>query len=138
MLAAMALTAGLCALTGMAPGLLYALLPFTVDYTPYTAGHVLESLQLLAGTLAGFLLVRRRLGGEATVTLDFDRLYRRLGRLVTERVAPGVAAVANWIEAGSCAALARSPAAFGSAVTGPVGYAVLVAVVALGLALLLF
>jgi multicomponent Na+:H+ antiporter subunit D len=138
MLAAMALTAGLCVLTGVAPGLLYALLPFAVGYTPYTAGHVLESLQMLAGTLAGFLLVRARLGGKATITLDFDRLYRMVGRWITETVAPRVAAGANWIEAGSAAVLARSPAVLGPAVTGPVGYAVLVAVVALGLALLAF
>lgn len=138
MLAAMALTAGLCALTGMAPGLLYALLPVAVDYTPYTAEHVLESLQILAGTLAGFLLVRGRLGGKATVTVDFDRLYRRVGGLISDTIAPRVAAAANWIEASSGVLLARSPAVFGPAITGPVGYAVLVAVVALGLALLVF
>jgi multicomponent Na+:H+ antiporter subunit D len=138
MLAAMALTAGLCALTGMAPGLLYTLLPFAVGYTPYTAGHVLESLQLLAGTLGGFLLLRAWLAGQATVTLDFDRLYRWLGRLVVDGLAPRVAAAADWIEASSCALLARSPAVVGPVVTGPVGYAVLVALAALGLALLAF
>ena len=138
MIVAMALTAALCALTGMAPGLLYALLPAPVHYAPYTAGHVLESLQLLAGTLAGFLLLRARLGGEPTVTLDFDRLYRRLGRLITDAVAPRAAAAADSIEQASAALLGRSPAALGPAVAGPVGYAVLVAVAAIGLALLAF
>jgi multicomponent Na+:H+ antiporter subunit D len=135
MLAAMGLAAALCALTGMAPGLLYALLPFPVTWAPYTAFHVMESLQLLAGTAVGFALLRRHLGGEPTVTLDTDRLYRAAAWAVARWVAPAVARAAAGLEATVEAAL-WAPRPRPRRVVGiPVGYAVLVAVAALGLAL---
>lgn len=82
MLLAMGLAAFLCIGIGVAPGALYALLPFPVDYEPYTARHVLTTLQLLLGTGVAFILLVRHLGGEPTVTLDTDWVYRRGGRLV--------------------------------------------------------
>ncbi|MBI3029685.1 MAG: Na(+)/H(+) antiporter subunit D [Candidatus Rokubacteria bacterium] len=82
MLLAMGLAAFLCIGIGVAPGALYALLPFPVDYRPYTARHVLTTLQLLLGTGVAFMLLVRHLGGEPTVTLDTDWVYRRGGRLV--------------------------------------------------------
>lgn len=136
MLAAMLATAGLCALTGMAPGLLYGLLPYQVQWRPYTADHVLESLQLLAGTLVGFLLLRRQLGGEPTVTLDAHRLYQAIGRLITARVAPALARAADLAEAASYAIVA-SPPPTRPALSQPIGYAALLAVLLLGIALIL-
>jgi multicomponent Na+:H+ antiporter subunit D len=136
MLAAMAAAAALCAVTGMAPGLLYALLPFPVEWQPYTAGHVLEALQLLAGTLVGFLLLRRHLAGESTVTRDAHRLYQAAGRLVATRIAPAVARAADLAEAASYA-LVTLPAPAALTRPQPIGYAVLLAVATLGLALLL-
>ena len=44
---AMIIFAGLCILLGVFPELLYPLLPYTVEYQPYTAGKVLFYLQLL-------------------------------------------------------------------------------------------
>ena len=82
MLLAMGLAACLCIGIGVAPGALYALLPFPVDYRPYTARHVLTTLQLLLGTGVAFMLLVRHLGGEPTVTLDTDWVYRQGGRLV--------------------------------------------------------
>jgi len=82
MLLAMGLAAFLCIGIGVAPGALYALLPFPVDYRPYTARHVLTTLQLLLGTGVAFMLLVRHLGGEPTVTLDTDWVYRQGGRLV--------------------------------------------------------
>jgi hypothetical protein len=57
---------------------------------------------------------------------------------VVTGLAGRAAAAADGLEAGSRALVGRSPAAPRPVVTGPVGYAVLVAVVALGLALLAF
>jgi multicomponent Na+:H+ antiporter subunit D len=76
MMAAMGLAAAVCIVTGVAPSLLYRFLPHGMDYAPYTADHVVQALQLLCGTALGFWLLRSRLGGEPTVTLDVDRLYR--------------------------------------------------------------
>jgi multicomponent Na+:H+ antiporter subunit D len=75
---AMGLSAALCFVTGVAPGpTLYALLPFDATYAPFTAHHFVEMLQLMTGTALGFWLLRVKLGGAATVTLDTDILYRK-------------------------------------------------------------
>jgi multicomponent Na+:H+ antiporter subunit D len=134
MLAAMAATSGLCVLTGIWPAPLYALLPYPVDYAPYTTAHVLETLQLLAGTLLGFLLLRDRLRGAAKVTRDFDRVYRALGRAVTRGLAAPVARLADAMEARADAMVDR-PLAAAARIPLPVGYAVLVVVTALGVTL---
>lgn len=77
MLAAMALTSALCIGLGVAPGWLYARLPFPpVDYQPFTAAHVIEVLLVMAFTLAGFVWLRDRLVPHDTITLDTDWLYR--------------------------------------------------------------
>jgi multicomponent Na+:H+ antiporter subunit D len=78
----MGLTAGLCVAIGVYPSLLYNLLPFTVNYLPYTATHVVQTMQLLMLTGLGFWLLINKLGGEATITLDTDWFYRRPSRLV--------------------------------------------------------
>ena len=79
MMVAMAVTALLCVGTGVAPGLLYPLLPHAkaaAAYHPYTAGHVIGAIELLLGTALGFWLLRKKLGAKPAVTLDVDRLYR--------------------------------------------------------------
>ncbi|GAH52052.1 unnamed protein product, partial [marine sediment metagenome] len=43
----MALAAGICIAIGVYPAPLYNLLPFAVDYQPYTAIHLIETMQLL-------------------------------------------------------------------------------------------
>jgi multicomponent Na+:H+ antiporter subunit D len=132
---AMALTAGLCALTGTVPSLLYALLPYPVTYEPYTTAHVLESVGLLAGTAVGFFLLARHLGGEPTVTLDADRLYRGLGRLVSAGLAPAAARAADLLEARADTLAGLRLGRARASLAGPVGYAVMLAVAVLGAAL---
>jgi multicomponent Na+:H+ antiporter subunit D len=102
-LLAMGLTAALCFLSGVAPQMLYRLLPFAVAYRPYTTDHVLGAVQLLVGTALGFTLLLRLLKGKPTVTLDADRVYRALGRLVAglgQRVARAADALEAWAIAG--------------------------------------
>jgi multicomponent Na+:H+ antiporter subunit D len=130
---AMGLTAALCVLTGVAPGIVYRLLPFPTAYEPYTTDHVLGSLQLLAGTALGFTLFRRQLAAKATVTLDADRAYRALGRWVAGGLGRRVADAADRLEAAAVAAVGRSPATSPTRGLAPASYGVLVAVVALGL-----
>jgi multicomponent Na+:H+ antiporter subunit D len=82
MLAAMAIAAALCIGIGVFPDLLYALLPFAVDYVPYTASHVLAQLQLLVFSALAFAVLMRT--GVyppelRAVNLDFDWVYRRAG-----------------------------------------------------------
>jgi multicomponent Na+:H+ antiporter subunit D len=79
MLIAMALTAALCIGIGVYPQPLYALLPYPVDYVPYTATHVLSQLQLLLfSALAFSVLMRTGIYPPEmrSINLDFDWVYR--------------------------------------------------------------
>lgn len=134
---AMVATAALCVVTGVVPSTLYRLLPFPVAWEPYTPDHVLGALELLAGTAIAFVLLRRHLGGKPTVTLDTDRIYRAVGRWVVDRPAPTIARAADILEA-RADALVGLPMGRRQVVSRwPIGYAVLVVLVAFGLALLL-
>ncbi|MFH1141838.1 MAG: Na(+)/H(+) antiporter subunit D [Chloroflexota bacterium] len=82
MYAAMGLGAAINIAIGVYPALLYGVLPFPVDYRPYTASHVWEALQLLLFTGLGFWLLAKMLKGELTITLDTDWFYRVPARLV--------------------------------------------------------
>ena len=81
MLLAMGLTAFLCIGIGVYPDPLYAILPFEVDYKPYTTVHVITQLQLLMFSALAFtfLMLTGLYPPELKSTnLDFDVLYRRL------------------------------------------------------------
>ena len=58
MLLAMTIAAFLCVGIGSFPGVLYGLLPWPVDYTPYDATHVLAQLQLLAFSALAFMWLK--------------------------------------------------------------------------------
>jgi multicomponent Na+:H+ antiporter subunit D len=73
----MAMAAFFCILHGVAPGLLYDMLPYAVHFEPYTFPHVVETSQILIFTFAAFWIFRRHVGGEAGITLDVDWFYRR-------------------------------------------------------------
>jgi multicomponent Na+:H+ antiporter subunit D len=77
MLVAMGVAAVACILIGVFPGLLYAQLPYAVEYVPYTARHVLTTLGLLSFTALGFFMMLEHLDPEPTVSLDTDWFYRR-------------------------------------------------------------
>ncbi len=80
MLLAMGIAAAFCIGIGLRPGLLYAILPYPVEYVPYTAGHALESLQLLLFAALAFV-VMMQFGlyppEIPSVNLDFDWTYRK-------------------------------------------------------------
>ena len=81
MLIAMGITAALCVGIGVWPQPLYALLPYPVDFVPYTTAHVITQLQLLMFSALAFTwLMRSGLYPPETpsVNLDSDVLYRRL------------------------------------------------------------
>ena len=133
MLGAMIVTGVLCVLIGVFPGPLYRLLPYAVAYEPYTGAHVAEVLELMAGTTVAFVLAKALIGRDATVTLDFDLVYRWIGRAFL-RTSGGVEKGASALEDAASALVSMSPVQR-RALAGPVGYAVLVAVGCLGLLL---
>ena len=83
---AMGLIAFFCILFGVVPSILYELLPYPVEYKPYTIPHLVKSIQLLSATFLGFWWYRSVLGGEATITLDTDWLYRKMFRGLSHRL----------------------------------------------------
>ncbi len=75
---AMILFAFLCIALGIWTEPLYRMLPYPVDYVPYTGAHVLTQLQLLLFSGLAFFLVLPYLQRTLTITLDTDWVYRRL------------------------------------------------------------
>lgn len=80
MLLAMAGASALCIGIGLYPQPLYDLLPYTVQYTPYSGDHVVTQAQLVLFAAAAFAFLYRRgwYPPELRSTnLDFDVTYRR-------------------------------------------------------------
>ncbi len=99
MRAAMALAAVICVGIGVAPGLLYGILPHAMDYVPYTTPHVINQLQLLLfASLAFTVLVRTGLYPPElrSVNLDADALYRRALPAGWRALTNGVSRTRRW------------------------------------------
>jgi multicomponent Na+:H+ antiporter subunit D len=100
MLIAMGLAAALCVGIGVFPGALYAILPYSVEYAPYTASHVISQLQLLVfSALAFAVLMRTGIYPPElkAINLDFDWIYRRAGpQIARVFLAAHAAAVNRW------------------------------------------
>lgn len=101
---AMGITAALCILIGVYPDPLYALLPYEVDFVPYTTAHVVGQLQLLLFALLAFgVLMRTGIHPPEirAINLDTDWTYRRfmprvLGKLSTVTAAVWTAQAGFW------------------------------------------
>ncbi len=81
MLIAMGMAAFLCIGIGVLPGPLYQLLPFPVDYHPYTGDHVTSALGILLFTGLGFFMLLKKLDPEPTISVDTDIVYRKGSRV---------------------------------------------------------
>jgi len=79
MLIAMGILSCLCLFIGLYPDVLYALLPYPVEFVPYTVTRVFTSIQLFLFSFLGFWLLRKWLGGHPTYVLDTDWPFRILG-----------------------------------------------------------
>ncbi len=80
---AMGIAAFICVFIGVYPAPLYNILPFIVDYQPYTFFHVLGMLELLMfGTLAFIILILSGVYPSKlrAVNLDTDWFFRMPGR----------------------------------------------------------
>jgi multicomponent Na+:H+ antiporter subunit D len=82
MRAGMVVMAAFCIGLGLWPSPLYDLLPYPVDYVPYTASHVVFQLQLLLFSGLAFFIMLDLLKRTETITLDTDWFYRKLGKWV--------------------------------------------------------
>ncbi len=104
---AMILFAFLCIALGIYPAPLYALLPYPVDYIPYTGSHVVLQLQLLLFSGLAFFVMLPWLQRTLTISLDFDWFYRvalptiisRLGDFVAEPIRRANCRIMQLLEA---------------------------------------
>ena len=77
---AMGVTAFICVVFGVYPKLLYDILPYQVDFKPYTVSHIMGSLQMLCFTALAFFLLLKKAESKQTITLDTDWTYRMGGK----------------------------------------------------------
>jgi multicomponent Na+:H+ antiporter subunit D len=95
---AMGITAALCIGIGVFPGTLYSILPYPVDYVPYTVAHVITQLQLLTYSALAFavmMLWKLYPPDLKSVNLDTDWLYRKAAVGIMTPIAAMVAAATN-------------------------------------------
>ncbi len=76
----------LCLFIGVFPTVLYGLLPESPEFTPYTFSHVIPQLQLLFFSLVAFIVMLPLLNRTDTRSLEFDWIYRSLGKRAYTRV----------------------------------------------------
>ena len=81
MLIAMGILSLLCLFLGLYPSVLYELLPYPVEFVPYTVTRVFSITQLFIFSFLGFWLLRKWLRGHPTYVLDTDWLVRITGGL---------------------------------------------------------
>lgn len=99
---AMGLTAALCIMIGVYPEPLYALLPYPMEFHPYTMSHVVGQLQLLCFALLAFCFLMRsgiHPPEIRAINLDTDWTYRRFIPTVLVHVTAVVSALWNRIGA---------------------------------------
>ncbi len=73
---AMIILAFFCIGIGIFPKFLYSILPYSVEYVPYTLSHVIFQLQLLLFAGLAFFIMLPWLKRTLTISLDFDWFYR--------------------------------------------------------------
>ncbi len=77
---AMVIASVLCIYIGVYTPYLYNMLPYPVNYDPYTAAHLSKTMQLLLFTALGFFILLKKLAPEPTISIDLDWFYRKGGK----------------------------------------------------------
>jgi len=80
MMTAMAMGSAFCIMVGSSPGFLYSLLPYPVEYNPFTLYHLAETLQVMGFAALAFFLLKKYLQPVDRICLDMDWFYRMAGR----------------------------------------------------------
>lgn len=97
MLIAMGMAAFMCIGIGVFPGQLYRLLPFPVDFNPYSGDHVTSTLGLLMFTGLGFFMLLKKLDPEPTISVDTDWVYRKGSRVFMWLVNKPISIYENYL-----------------------------------------
>ena len=67
----------LCLALGVYPAPLYAILPYPVDYQPYTVDHLVTQFQILLFAGFAFFVMLKQMRRTLTISLDIDWIYRK-------------------------------------------------------------
>lgn len=81
MIVAMVIASLLCIFIGIFPNTLYGILPYPINYEPYTVHHIISTLGILAFTALGFFMLLSHLDPEPKISLDTDWFYRKGAKL---------------------------------------------------------
>lgn len=73
------------------------MLPYAVNYVPYTAAHVLTQLQLLLFSGLAFFVMLNYLKRTPTITLDVDWFWRVAGPRVIHAVGSVIGRMTQWL-----------------------------------------
>jgi len=92
---AMIIFAGLCIGLGVFPEPLYALLPYPVEYQPYSIGKVLFYLQLLLFSGLAFFVLLPLMKRTMTISLDTDWLWRRVAHSLLKLIERGLSSMSE-------------------------------------------
>ncbi|MFW0858788.1 MAG: Na(+)/H(+) antiporter subunit D [Dehalococcoidia bacterium] len=98
MLMSMGFTAFLCLFIGVYPAIIYNILPYPVYFVPWTIENVVGKFTLLLFTFQGFWLLKDKIAGTPTISLDTDWFYRKLAKLFLWFCRNPVSAFASWID----------------------------------------
>lgn len=80
---AMGIGSAICIITGVAPKLMFNLLPGDPSVSVFTASHIFEYIFLFVGASIIFFALRKKMAPHDELSLDFDWLYRKgLNKLV--------------------------------------------------------
>jgi len=66
-----------CIAIGLYPDPLYMILPYPVDYQPYTVDHLVTQFQVLLFAGFAFFVMLKQMRRTLTISLDFDWFYRK-------------------------------------------------------------
>ena len=111
MLVAMGAAAAMCVLIGIVPKPMFDILPYAVDYQPYTVDHVITQYQLLFFSALAFVLLKRTgiyPSVLRSINLDADWAYRRLLPGIARAVARAGGSAGNPILQGGKALVAAA------------------------------
>jgi len=97
MLLAMTMFAVLCVGLGVFPQPLYDILPYPVNYEPYTAAHLVAQFQLLLFAGLAFFVMLPMMKRTLTISLDFDWFYRKLLPVISQQTINSVSSFANML-----------------------------------------
>ncbi|MFN3505716.1 MAG: hypothetical protein ACK4Y7_05890, partial [Caldimicrobium sp.] len=79
---AMIIGSFLCILIGVAPQYYYALLPYPMEYAPYTYGHTIGVISLFTCVALIFFVVKELIAPKPKINLDTDWFYITTGRAI--------------------------------------------------------